>query len=351
MGAALGARPVPRFPHPMGSTCSWVVVSPAASPLLGGWICGAARLPHCPRPALLPCRLKPFTSYKFRVKATNDIGDSEYSEESESLTTLQAGPCPEGPGTVLWLPAWDRCPVPWASPEPHHPLLPRSPRGSPHHPLRHPAHHHIGAHPLAGTVPCAPPGGGVTDLPRGRWHRGVAVPARSLGLSKAADWGCAGTDHPAEAGGQQSRGAPGPSSPSLLFPRSPQPRTRSTGSCWASACATASCCTTACAASPCAASATPAPRGQSSPVSACSPVGRGDTWLGGGMAGGVQGRAASCILRARRRPASCAHAGVLRSTTSAGCQPGAMEAERCPAELSPSPLCHRPLCVTEAVGP
>jgi hypothetical protein len=38
-------------------------------------------------------RLKPFTSYKFRVKATNDIGDSEFSEESESLTTLQAGQC------------------------------------------------------------------------------------------------------------------------------------------------------------------------------------------------------------------------------------------------------------------
>ncbi|XP_059587984.1 protein sidekick-2 isoform X1 [Alligator mississippiensis] len=37
-------------------------------------------------------RLKPFTSYKFRVKATNDIGDSAYSEESESLTTLQAAP-------------------------------------------------------------------------------------------------------------------------------------------------------------------------------------------------------------------------------------------------------------------
>ncbi|ERE69098.1 protein sidekick-2 isoform 1, partial [Cricetulus griseus] len=37
-------------------------------------------------------RLKPFTSYKFRVKATNDIGDSEFSEESESLTTLQAAP-------------------------------------------------------------------------------------------------------------------------------------------------------------------------------------------------------------------------------------------------------------------
>lgn len=39
-------------------------------------------------------RLKPFTSYKFRMKATNDIGDSEFSEESEPLTTLQAGQRP-----------------------------------------------------------------------------------------------------------------------------------------------------------------------------------------------------------------------------------------------------------------
>ncbi|KAM9832651.1 protein sidekick-2 [Neosynchiropus ocellatus] len=37
-------------------------------------------------------RLKPFTSYKFRVKATNDIGDSEYSPESEAVTTLQDAP-------------------------------------------------------------------------------------------------------------------------------------------------------------------------------------------------------------------------------------------------------------------
>uniref|UniRef100_A0A3Q2XUG2 Sidekick cell adhesion molecule 2 n=1 Tax=Hippocampus comes TaxID=109280 RepID=A0A3Q2XUG2_HIPCM len=36
-------------------------------------------------------RLKPFTSYQFRVKATNDIGDSEYSQESEAVTTLQDG--------------------------------------------------------------------------------------------------------------------------------------------------------------------------------------------------------------------------------------------------------------------
>ncbi|KAM8824025.1 protein sidekick-2 isoform 1-T1 [Synchiropus picturatus] len=37
-------------------------------------------------------RLKPFTSYQFRVKATNDIGDSEYSQQSEAITTLQDAP-------------------------------------------------------------------------------------------------------------------------------------------------------------------------------------------------------------------------------------------------------------------
>ncbi|XP_041941993.1 protein sidekick-2 isoform X3 [Alosa sapidissima] len=37
-------------------------------------------------------KLKPFTSYQFRVKATNDIGDSEYSEDSEAITTLQDAP-------------------------------------------------------------------------------------------------------------------------------------------------------------------------------------------------------------------------------------------------------------------
>lgn len=36
-------------------------------------------------------RLKPFTSYQFRVKATNDIGDSDYSQDSEAITTLQDG--------------------------------------------------------------------------------------------------------------------------------------------------------------------------------------------------------------------------------------------------------------------
>ena len=38
-------------------------------------------LPHC--------RLRPFTSYKLRLKATNDIGDSDFSSETEAVTTLQ----------------------------------------------------------------------------------------------------------------------------------------------------------------------------------------------------------------------------------------------------------------------
>ncbi|XP_058262226.1 protein sidekick-2 isoform X1 [Hemibagrus wyckioides] len=37
-------------------------------------------------------RLKPFTSYQFRVKATNDIGDSDYSQENDAITTLQDVP-------------------------------------------------------------------------------------------------------------------------------------------------------------------------------------------------------------------------------------------------------------------
>ncbi|XP_075926010.1 LOW QUALITY PROTEIN: protein sidekick-2-like [Petromyzon marinus] len=36
--------------------------------------------------------LKPFTTYKFRVAARNDVGESEWSEESEAVTTLQAAP-------------------------------------------------------------------------------------------------------------------------------------------------------------------------------------------------------------------------------------------------------------------
>uniref|UniRef100_A0A8C2DXK3 Sidekick cell adhesion molecule 1a n=1 Tax=Cyprinus carpio TaxID=7962 RepID=A0A8C2DXK3_CYPCA len=37
-------------------------------------------------------RLKPFTSYKLRMMATNDIGDSKYSQETDAITTLQDVP-------------------------------------------------------------------------------------------------------------------------------------------------------------------------------------------------------------------------------------------------------------------
>ncbi|XP_067406934.1 protein sidekick-1 isoform X3 [Emydura macquarii macquarii] len=37
-------------------------------------------------------RLNPFTSYKLRLKATNDIGDSDFSAETEAVTTLQDVP-------------------------------------------------------------------------------------------------------------------------------------------------------------------------------------------------------------------------------------------------------------------
>lgn len=90
MGSALDSCPVPQFPH-LRSACARVGKHQPMCPA-GWWV--AHRVTHQPHHHPLtpiPHRLKPFTSYKFRVKATNDIGDSEYSEESESLTTLQAG--------------------------------------------------------------------------------------------------------------------------------------------------------------------------------------------------------------------------------------------------------------------
>ncbi|KAK5865788.1 hypothetical protein PBY51_020030 [Eleginops maclovinus] len=44
-------------------------------------------------------RLKPFTSYKFRMLATNDVGDSVLSKETEAVTTLQD--VPEEPPVIL----------------------------------------------------------------------------------------------------------------------------------------------------------------------------------------------------------------------------------------------------------
>lgn len=35
--------------------------------------------------------LKPYTNYRFRIQATNDIGPSSFSHESPQVRTLQAG--------------------------------------------------------------------------------------------------------------------------------------------------------------------------------------------------------------------------------------------------------------------
>lgn len=48
------------------------------------------------------CRLKPFTSYKLRMLATNDIGDSALSKETEAVTTLQDGEKREGREGKFW---------------------------------------------------------------------------------------------------------------------------------------------------------------------------------------------------------------------------------------------------------
>ncbi|XP_069511212.1 protein sidekick-2 isoform X2 [Ambystoma mexicanum] len=65
----------------------------------GEWAVHSTAASHNSSSAAIVDRLKPFTSYKFRVMATNDIGDSEYSQESDSLTTLQAAP--DGSPTIL----------------------------------------------------------------------------------------------------------------------------------------------------------------------------------------------------------------------------------------------------------
>ena len=41
--------------------------------------------------ALLCFRLRPFTSFKLSLKATNDTGDSDFSAEMDEVTMLQDG--------------------------------------------------------------------------------------------------------------------------------------------------------------------------------------------------------------------------------------------------------------------
>lgn len=46
--------------------------------------------------------LKPFTSYKFRLQATNDIGASGWSENSEDVRTLPAAPIEPPTDIKVW---------------------------------------------------------------------------------------------------------------------------------------------------------------------------------------------------------------------------------------------------------
>ncbi|XP_036408661.1 protein sidekick-2-like [Megalops cyprinoides] len=57
----------------------------------GNWSVHAAAVSHESNSHIVD-GLKPFTSYEFRVRATNDIGDSEFSAQSEAITTLQDVP-------------------------------------------------------------------------------------------------------------------------------------------------------------------------------------------------------------------------------------------------------------------
>lgn len=266
-----GGFPVPRFK----AIARWE----------GGWLGGdplAVPSPSCSA----SCRLKPFTSYKFRVKATNDIGDSEYSEESESLTTLQAGQHLLGqgqPGHVRGNSS-SALGISGASPPSSPPQPPRRlPPSSP-----------------------SPPTPPRRCSSAGRYRPFCPALGGDTGTSRVAP---EGTREPWIGAASDS------------FPPSPcshQLRIRSMGSCWGSGCATGSWCMTACGASPCAASATPAPAGPSSPVSAhCPPWGQGLGALGvtGGDLSSAASRAPQHSPGTRVRP--------------------------CSLELSPVPSCHQ----------
>ncbi|XP_017262335.1 protein sidekick-1 isoform X1 [Kryptolebias marmoratus] len=80
----------------------WVTGSSGSSPLRyftlqfkelpsGPWKTHTADIPHNMTSWAVD-RLKPFTSYKFRMFSTNDVGDSVLSKETEAVTTLQDVP-------------------------------------------------------------------------------------------------------------------------------------------------------------------------------------------------------------------------------------------------------------------
>ncbi|KAM6054614.1 protein sidekick-1 isoform 1-T1 [Chlamydotis macqueenii] len=91
----------------------WVPGSDGSSPIRyftvqvrelpnGDWQTYSSSISHEARSCVIES-LNPFTSYKLRVKATNDIGDSDFSAETDAITTLQDVPG-EPPSSVLVTP-------------------------------------------------------------------------------------------------------------------------------------------------------------------------------------------------------------------------------------------------------
>ncbi|XP_053193293.1 protein sidekick-1-like [Scomber japonicus] len=87
----------------------WVTGGSGSSPLRyftlqikelpsGDWTTHSADIPHNLTTWTVE-RLKPFTSYKLRMLATNDVGDSLLSKETEAVTTLQD--VPDEPPVIL----------------------------------------------------------------------------------------------------------------------------------------------------------------------------------------------------------------------------------------------------------
>ncbi|TRY87491.1 hypothetical protein DNTS_035314, partial [Danionella cerebrum] len=59
----------------------------------GEWITHSSAISHNYTSWIVD-RLKPFTSYKLKMMATNDVGDSKYSQETDAITTLQDDDAP-----------------------------------------------------------------------------------------------------------------------------------------------------------------------------------------------------------------------------------------------------------------
>ncbi|XP_069066064.1 protein sidekick-1 [Pleurodeles waltl] len=99
--------------HSRSLQLNWVPGSDGSSPIryftlqvqvlpAGEWQTYSSSISHEATSCIIE-RLNPFTSYKLRLKATNDVGDSDFSTSTDAVTTLQDVP-DEPPTAVLVTP-------------------------------------------------------------------------------------------------------------------------------------------------------------------------------------------------------------------------------------------------------